>query len=88
MKIVVGCDHRGYEAKRKLLPLLKNLGHEVNDIGCDAPAAVDYPDFAAPVAKAVADGKYDVGILLDGSGLGMSITANKFDGIWAATGSR
>jgi ribose 5-phosphate isomerase B len=48
MKVAVACDHRGYEAKRRLLPVLKRLGHEVKDFGCDSPAACDYPDFAAP----------------------------------------
>jgi ribose 5-phosphate isomerase B len=84
MKLAVAYDHRGYEAKRKLLPLLKKLGHEVTDFGCDSTSAVDYPDLAAPAARAVADGKCDAGILLDGSGIGMSIAANKIDGIRAA----
>ena len=84
MKVVVANDHRGYEAKRRVLPLLKRLGHEIEDFGCDGPAAVDYPDFAAPVARAVANGKADVGILMDGSGIGMSIAANKFCGVRAA----
>ena len=84
MKIAVACDHRGYEAKRRLLPLLKQLGHEVEDFGCDGTAAVDYPDFAAPVARAVANGTADVGILMDGSGIGMSVAANKFCGVRAA----
>ena len=84
MKVVVASDHRGYEAKRRVLPLLKRLGHEFQDLGCDGPAAVDYPDFAAPVARAVANGTADVGILMDGSGIGMSIAANKFCGVRAA----
>lgn len=84
MKLAVACDHRGFEAKRKLLPLLKKLGHEVTDFGCDSTAAVDYPDIAAPVARAVADGKCEVGILLDGSGIGVSVAANKIDGVRAA----
>ena len=84
MKLAVACDHRGFEAKRKLLPLLKKLGHEVSDFGCDSTTAVDYPDLAAPAAHAVADGSCDVGILLDGSGIGMSIAANKIDGVRAA----
>jgi len=83
MKIAVACDHRGYEAKRKLVPLLKRLGHEVEDFGCDSPSAVDYPDFALPAAKAVASGSNDLGILLDGSGIGMSVAANKVRGVRA-----
>src|SRR5215471_16839075 len=84
MKVIVACDHRGYEAKRRLLPLLKKHGHEIADIGCDSTASCDYPDFAAPAAKGVASGTYDVAILLDGSGIGMSIVANKIKGIRAA----
>lgn len=84
MKIALGCDHRGYEGKRKLLPLLRKWGHEVRDLGCDSVAACDYPDYAAAVAHAVVSGQCEVGILLDGSGIGMSIAANKVLGIRAA----
>ncbi len=84
MKVVMACDHRGYDAKCKLLPLVKKLGHEVDDMGCHSPASVDYPDFAGPAARAVASGQYDVGILLDHSGIGMSIVANKIPGVRAA----
>jgi ribose 5-phosphate isomerase B len=83
MKIAVACDHRGYEAKRKLLPLLRKLGHEVQDFGCESTASVDYPDYAIPAARAVADGTHDLGILLDGSGIGMSVAANKVRGVRA-----
>jgi ribose 5-phosphate isomerase B len=84
VKIVVACDHRGYEAKRRLLPILKKMGHQVQDIGCESTSAVDYPDYALPAARAVADGKYDIGILLDQSGIGMSICANKIPKVRAA----
>ena len=84
MKIAIACDHRGFEAKRRLLPTLKKLGHDVQDIGCDGTASVDYPDFAVPVAKQVATAIFDVGILLDGSGIGMSVVANKIMGVRAA----
>jgi ribose 5-phosphate isomerase B len=84
MKLAIACDHRGYEAKRKLLPLLIKLGHTVNDCGCNSTSAIDYPDIAAPVGRDVAAGKFDVGILLDGSGIGMSVVANKIRGIRAA----
>jgi len=84
MKIGIACDHRGFEAKRRLIPLLKKLGHEVEDHGCDGSGSVDYPDYALPVARLVACGKEDVGILLDGSGIGMSIVANKVAGVRAA----
>jgi ribose 5-phosphate isomerase B len=84
MKLAVACDHRGYEAKRRLLPLLKKLGHELEDFGCDGTSAVDYPDHAAPAARAVADGTCDAAILMDGSGIGMSVAANKVRGVRAA----
>jgi ribose 5-phosphate isomerase B len=84
MKLALACDHRGYEAKRRLLPALKSKGHEVIDFGCDSAAPCDYPDLAAPAARAVADGKAEVGIFLDGSGIGMSIAANKIVGVRAA----
>jgi len=77
MNIAIACDHRGYDAKKKLIPLLKKLGHEVQDFGCETTAAVDYPDFAIPAAEAVAKGTHEMGILLDGSGIGMSVAANK-----------
>lgn len=84
MKIAIACDHRGYEPKRRLLPQLKRLGHEVEDFGTDSAATCDYPDFAVPAARAVVEGRCDVGILLDGSGIGMSVAANKLPGARAA----
>ncbi|HSZ57297.1 MAG TPA: ribose 5-phosphate isomerase B [Tepidisphaeraceae bacterium] len=84
MKLAVACDHRGFEAKRRLLPLLKQMGHEVTDFGCEGTTPCDYPDFAAPAARAVADGGAEAGILMDGSGIGMSVAANKIHGIRAA----
>jgi ribose 5-phosphate isomerase B len=84
VKLAIACDHRGFEAKRKLLPTLKKLGHEVKDFGCESPSAVDYPEMAALAGSCVARGEADVAILLDGSGVGMSIAANKVDGIRAA----
>jgi ribose 5-phosphate isomerase B len=84
MKLAVACDHRGYEAKRRLLPLLKKLGHELEDFGCEGTSAVDYPDHAAPAARAVAEGRCDAAILMDGSGIGMSVAANKVCGVRAA----
>jgi ribose 5-phosphate isomerase B len=84
MNVAVASDHRAYEAKKRLLPELKRMGHNVEDFGCDGTSACDYPDYAAPAAKAVSDGKYDIGILLDGSGIGMSIVANKIKGVRAA----
>jgi ribose 5-phosphate isomerase B len=84
MNIAIASDHRGFDAKRRLVPVLKQLGHEVEDFGCEGVANVDYPDFALPAAEAVADGRCDVGILLDGSGIGMCVTANKVHGVRAA----
>jgi ribose 5-phosphate isomerase B len=83
MKIAVACDHRGFEAKRKLLPVLKKLGHEVQDYGCESTGAVDYPDYALPAACGIAAGNHEIGILLDGSGIGMCVAANKVKGIRA-----
>lgn len=84
MKIAVACDHRGYEAKRRLLPLLNKMEHEIADFGCDGRGSVDYPDHAFPAARAVAQGECEAAILLDGSGIGMSVAANKIRGIRAA----
>ena len=84
MRIALACDHRGYEAKRKLIPYLHKLNHTVTDFGCESTASVDYPDYALPTARAVADGKFDLGILLDGSGIGMTVAANKVVGVRAA----
>jgi len=84
MKIAIASDHRGFDAKKKLLPVVKKLGHTCDDMGCESTSSVDYPDYAAPAARAVAEGKYDLGILLDGSGIGMSVVANKIHGVRAA----
>lgn len=83
MKVAIACDHRGFDAKRRVLPLLARLGHEVTDFGCDGSQSVDYPDIAAPAARAIAAGDCEVGVLLEGSGIGMTIVANKFNGIRA-----
>jgi ribose 5-phosphate isomerase B len=83
MKIAVACDHRGFEAKKKLIPHLRRQGHEVDDFGCESTEAVDYPEFAFSVARAVAKGTHEMGILLDGSGIGMSVAANKVRGVRA-----
>ena len=84
MKLVVACDHRGFEAKRRLLPVLRSKGHEVQDFGCDNNSPCDYPDLSTPAARAISDGLAEIGILLDGSGIGMSIAANKVFGVRAA----
>src|SRR5690606_24091312 len=84
MKIAIACDHRGYDAKRRLLPLFADGQYQVLDFGCEGTTACDYPDYALLVARAVAQGEADVGILLDGSGIGMTVAANKVHGVRAA----
>lgn len=84
MKIAIGSDHRGYEAKEQVKKLLSELGMSVIDYGTNSREAYDYPDSALAVAGDVAQGKVDRGILLCGTGLGMSISANKVAGVRAA----
>lgn len=84
MKIAIGADHAGYVLKDVVVPFIKSLGHEVEDVGCDCSQSVDYPDYALPVAEMVASGKADRGILICGTGIGMSIAANKVQGIRCA----
>lgn len=84
MRIAVSSDHRGFEIKGKILSLLVELGHEGLDFGPSRPDSVDYPDYAAKVAQAVAVGDADRGILICGTGVGMCIVANKFPGVRAA----
>lgn len=85
MKLAIGCDHGGYELKEKLKTFLrKEFPYEVIDFGTHSADAVDYPDFAFLVAAAVAEGQCQVGIMIDGAGLGSSIVANKLPGVRAA----
>ena len=84
MRISVGSDHRGFAIRSKVIELLKQLGHEVEDVGTFTPDAVDYPDIASLVAPKVSRGEIDRGILVCGTGLGMCIAANKFPGVRAA----
>ena len=84
MRIAIGSDHRGFEVKRRILTLLQRLNHEGLDLGPDGSESVDYPDYAFPVAQAVSDGRVDRGILIDGTGIGMCIAANKVRGVRAA----
>jgi len=84
MKIAVATDHRGHALKEKVLLMLDELGHEVIDVGTDSPKSCDYPDIAYPAAKYVATGKAHRAILICGSGIGMSICANKVPGVRAA----
>ena len=84
MKIALGSDHGGYELKEYIKTVLEKLGHEYEDFGCYGLESCDYPDFGAPAAQAVADGKCDMGIVVCTTGIGISITANKIKGIRCA----
>jgi ribose 5-phosphate isomerase B len=83
-KIAIGADHGGYELKNIILEHLRQAGYTVEDFGTHSPESVDYPDYAYPVARGVAAGDYDLGILICGTGIGMSIAANKIVGVRAA----
>ncbi|WP_394917454.1 ribose 5-phosphate isomerase B [uncultured Robinsoniella sp.] len=80
----IGCDHGGYTLKLEIMEHLKKRGIECKDFGCDSEAAVDYPVYARAVANAVVNGECDRGILICGTGIGISIAANKIKGIRAA----
>ena len=82
--VAVGADHGGYPMKEELKKFLAELGHRVRDFGTNSTEAVDYPDFAHAVARAVADGECDLGIIVDGAGVGSAMTANKVPGVRAA----
>ena len=82
--IAVGCDHGGFEFKEKLKTFLTDLGLYVRDFGTNSKDAVDYPDFAHAVARAVGERKVDAGIIIDGAGIGSAMTANKVPNVRAA----
>jgi len=84
MKIAIGCDHGGLEHKNAIAEHLKERGFDLTDFGIYENKSVDYPDIALPVAKSVASGENDLGILVCGTGIGMSLAANKVKGIRAA----
>ena len=84
MKIVIGSDHRGVEIKRRLVDVIRSMGHELLDIGAQEAESVDYPDYANEVGKRVGSGEMDRGILICGTGIGMSMAANKVRGVRAA----
>lgn len=84
MRIAVGSDHRGVSIRAKIVDFLARLDQEVIDVGSYDDQNVDYPDIAAMVAEKVSEGQVDRGILICGTGLGMSIAANKFPGVRAA----
>ncbi|NOZ46045.1 MAG: ribose 5-phosphate isomerase B [Chlorobi bacterium] len=84
LKIALACDHAGYKIKEKIKEYLIKAGHNVKDFGTNSEESVDYPDFAHPLARAVENNEYNFGITLCGSGNGISMTANKHQGIRAA----
>ncbi|WP_020619467.1 ribose 5-phosphate isomerase B [Paenibacillus daejeonensis] len=84
MKIAIGADHAGYRLKDVVVPYLESLGHEVQDFGWSSEQSVDYPDYALQVCNQVVEGNVERGILICGTGIGMSIAANKIPGIRCA----
>jgi ribose 5-phosphate isomerase B len=84
MKVAIASDHGGLKIREEIKGLLTDLGIEFEDFGCDCETSVDYPDYALPVAQKVANGEFDRGILICGTGIGMSIAANKVKGIRCA----
>lgn len=84
MKVAVGNDHGGLALKETVISLLREMGHDVVDLGTNSGDSCDYPDFAGKVAEGVGSGAYDRGVLICGTGIGMSIAANKVKGVRAA----
>ena len=84
MKIALACDHGGYDLKQFIISVLERLGHEVEDFGCFSKDSCDYPDFCAPAAQAVAEGRCERGVVICTTGIGISIAANKIKGIRCA----
>lgn len=84
MRVAVGADHGGYRMKEMIRVLVSELGHQVVDLGCFSPDSVDYPDVAGKVAEQVDSGEVDRGILVCGTGIGMSMVANRYAGVRAA----
>ncbi|MDF2717782.1 MAG: ribose 5-phosphate isomerase [Paenibacillus sp.] len=84
MKIAIGADHAGFRLKDEIVKVLQSEGHEVEDLGCNCADSIDYPDYALPVCEKVAAGAADKGILICGTGIGMTIAANKVPGIRCA----
>ncbi|MCY9003167.1 ribose 5-phosphate isomerase B [Peribacillus frigoritolerans] len=84
MKVVIASDHGGINIRKEIISLLKEMNIEYEDMGCECSTSVDYPDYALPLAEKVAKGEVDRGILICGTGIGMSIAANKVKGIRCA----
>ncbi|WP_077215071.1 ribose 5-phosphate isomerase B [Bacillus dakarensis] len=84
MKVAIASDHGGINIREEIKKLMDELGIQYEDFGCECDTSVDYPDYALPVAEKVAAGEFDKGILICGTGIGMSIAANKVKGIRCA----
>lgn len=84
MKVAIASDHGGIRIREEIKKLMDEMGIEYTDFGCECETSVDYPDYALPVAQKVANGEFDRGILICGTGIGMSIAANKVKGIRCA----
>jgi ribose 5-phosphate isomerase B len=84
VRIAIGSDHRGLDCKQSVIRLITGAGHSCDDKGCYTTESVDYPDVAREVAEAIVSGDFDYGVLICGTGIGMSIAANKVRGIRAA----
>ena len=84
MKIAIGCDHSAVELKKEIIKYLEELGHSVTDFGTHTTESVDYPIYGKKVAVEVANGNFDGGVLICGTGIGISLAANKVNGIRAA----
>ncbi|MBY0097417.1 ribose 5-phosphate isomerase B [Mesobacillus maritimus] len=84
MKVAIASDHGGLNIREEIKQQMEEMGIEYEDFGCDCDTSVDYPDYALPVAEKVAAGEFDRGILICGTGIGMSIAANKVKGIRCA----
>ena len=84
MKVAIASDHGGINIRKEIISLLEEINIEYVDLGCECDTSVDYPDYAVPVAKMVASGEVDRGILICGTGIGMNIAANKVHGIRCA----
>ena len=83
-KIIIGCDHGGYNRKLEIIAHLSKLGYEVTGVGCNSTDSCDYPEYASALCRRIQNGEFELGILVCGTGIGMSIAANKHKGIRAA----
>lgn len=84
MKVIISGDHAGMTLRNAAKEVLDELGYEYEDVGADCTSSVDYPDYAIPAAKRITNGEFDLGIFICGTGIGISISANKVQGIRSA----